>query len=55
MTLKEAIKKSIQKYFEGLEPEELKKTSSKRLKYNKSYFDKFGETRGIEPYGPKRK
>lgn len=51
MTLKEVIKKSIQKYFDGMEPESLKKSSSKRLKYNKKFFDKFGEDRGIKPYG----
>lgn len=55
MTLKEAIKISIKKYFDGVEPEALKKQSSRRLKYNKSYFDKFGESRGIDPYGPSKK
>lgn len=55
MTLKEAIRKAIVKYFEGFEPEALKKSSSKRLKYTKSYFDSFGEKQGIEPYGPAKK
>lgn len=55
MTLKEAIKISIKKYFDGLEPEALKKQSSRRLKYTKSYFDNFGEKQGIEPYGPAKK
>ena len=38
MNLREVIKKSIESYFDGLEPEELKTQTTKKMKYNKKYF-----------------
>jgi hypothetical protein len=41
MTMEEAIKRAIQKYWEGEEPETLNKLGER--KYNKKYFDSVEE------------
>lgn len=50
MNLREVIRKSIEAYFEGLEPEEMKLQSGKKRKYDKKYFDRIGLEFGVEPY-----
>lgn len=51
MTLQETLIKAVKKYFDGVEPLEIKKGASKRMKYTKKYFDSFGEEQGVKPYG----
>lgn len=41
MTFEEAIMRSIENYFRGMEPEKLNKEMPGRVKYSKKYFDKF--------------
>lgn len=43
MTPEDAYRNAIRAYFKGREPEKSTKTSSKRQKYNKKYFDRFEE------------
>lgn len=50
MNLREAVRKAIESYFEGLEPDQLKATSNKKFKYDKKYFDRMGLEFGVEPY-----
>lgn len=49
-----AIIKSMRAYYAGQGPSELNKTSGKRAKYSKSYFDKVGREYNIEPFEPKK-
>lgn len=54
MKIEEAIIKSIRKYFvDNFSPEELAGSKSEKSKYNKKYFDSFGENYGVKPYGNK--
>lgn len=55
MTFEDAIVKAIKSYIKGVEPAELSKASSKRMKYTKKYFDAVGEEHGIEPLTLKKK
>jgi len=41
MTFEDAIRRSIESYFKGVEPESLYKANKGRVKYNKKYFDRF--------------
>lgn len=41
MTFEEAIRRSIESYFKGMEPERLHKEHKGRVKYTKKYFDRF--------------
>lgn len=41
MTFEEAIRRSIESYFKGNEPERLNKENKGRVKYNKKFFDRF--------------
>jgi hypothetical protein len=41
MTFEEAIRRSIEYYFKGVEPETLHKSGKGRVKYTKKYFDRF--------------
>lgn len=40
MQIRDAIRRSIKSYWKGREPEELRKVSKGKTKYNKKYFDK---------------
>lgn len=53
MTLQDAILKSIRKYFDGVNPTELRNISTKRTKFKKEYFDQLGSEYNIKPYGEK--
>lgn len=53
MTFEDAVRKSIQAYFEGGGLDAYNKTTQKKSKYTKKYFDKVGEEYGIEPFDPK--
>ena len=41
VTFEEAIKRSIENYWKGVEPEKTSKLSEKKPKYSKKYFDRF--------------
>jgi len=41
MEFEEAIRRSVEAYFKGMEPERLHKQGKGRVKYNKKYFDRF--------------
>lgn len=43
MTFEDAIRRSIKSYFKGEEPTNFMKSSTKRVKYTKKYFDKMEE------------
>lgn len=49
MTFEEAIRRSIESYFKGVEPETLHKTGKGRAKYTKKYFDRFEKERFTGP------
>jgi hypothetical protein len=48
MTFEEAVRGMIVKYFAGLGPDELHKSSGKKAKYSKKYFDKVAEDHKID-------
>ena len=43
MTLNEAFKKAIEKYWDGEEPKSMAKAKEGGLKYNKKFLDSFEE------------
>lgn len=49
MTFEEAIRRSIESYFKGVEPDSLYKSGKGRVKYNKKYFDRFEKDRFSGP------
>lgn len=51
MKLEDAIKKSIKKYFQGVDLENLKGASEKKMKYDKKYFDGMAKKFDIKNYG----
>ena len=48
MTFEEAIRNSMKAYWNGVTPEKLGKSSDKRLKYSKKYFDKMMKDNDIK-------
>ncbi len=41
LTFEEAIKRSIESYWRGIEPERTSKLGEKKPKYTKKFFDRF--------------
>ena len=53
MEFKDAVQEAIRAYWDGFEPEELKKTQEGRMKYTKKYFDDYESNNYNKPTDPK--